>query len=171
MGYPSDVLQSNQGAASQIVWNSGGYSSVARDEIAAIDSESPLGFSAARYQVGAFDFMISPRDPAQAQQNLGPYSNPTRERYTSGDPTVPASQAYAPSPNYGFAMATVRKNGQGWNDQSPSFYTASYVQLDPIATGAGYDASNAVPSPFPSLTSLMIKAGRRVTSTTARSST
>ena len=32
----------------------------------------------ARYQAGSFDFLISPRDPVLALQNLGPYSNPIR---------------------------------------------------------------------------------------------
>lgn len=139
LGYPSDIVQSNQGAPQQIVWNSGGFGSIARDEIANVNSESADGYSVARYQAGAFDFMLSPRDPVAALQNLGPYSNPLRERISVGDPTVPASQAWAPSPTHGFVMSTVRKNGQVWNDQSPFFYAAAYVQLDGIATGAGYD--------------------------------
>ncbi|HWW00990.1 MAG TPA: hypothetical protein VNZ64_14935 [Candidatus Acidoferrum sp.] len=139
MGYPSDIVQSSQGAPQQIVWNSGGFGSVARDVIAGVNSQTPGGFSVARYQAGAFDFLLSPRDPALALQNLGPYSNPLRERIGIGDPSVPASQAWTPSPNYGFVMTTVRKNGQAWNDQSPFFYAASYVQLDGIATGKGYD--------------------------------
>ncbi len=140
MGYPSDIVQSNQAAASPIIWNSGGFAAVARDEIVdPITEESPDGFSVARYQAGSFDFMISPLDPALASQNLGPYSNPARERFSVGSITTPASQAYAPSPKYGFAICTVRKNGQVWNDQSPFFYAATYVQLDGIATGAGYD--------------------------------
>jgi hypothetical protein len=139
LGYPADIIQSNQGAPQQIVWNSGGFGTVARDEIANVNSESPDGYSVARYQAGAFDFMLSPRDPVSALQNLGPYTNPLRERISVGDPTVPASQAWAPSPTHGFVMSTVRKNGQVWNDQSPFFYAAAYVQLDGIATGAGYD--------------------------------
>jgi len=140
MGYPGDVIQSSQGAASPIIWNSGGYTSVSRDIILDPNTEqtSP-GFSAARYQAGAIDFMLSPRDPVAARQNLGPYSNPNRKRFVSGDISTPASQAWAPSPNYGFAISTVRKNGQQWNDTSPYFYAATYIQLDPVATGAGYD--------------------------------
>ncbi len=74
-----------------------------------------------------------------ALQNLGPYTNPLRERYGSGGTNVPASQAWAPSPNYGFVYPTVHKNGQQWNDTSPFFYAAAYVQLDGVATGQGYD--------------------------------
>ncbi len=139
MGYPSDVVQSNQGPAQPIIWNDGGYSGVTRDIIADIPNESPDSFCFARYQTGAFDFMLSPGDPAAAFQNLGPYSNPMRERFTAGTTNVPASQAWAPSPNYGFCFTTVRKNGEAWNDGSPSFYAATYVQLDGVATGAGYD--------------------------------
>lgn len=139
LGYPGDIVQSAQGAPQQIVWNSGGFGTAARDVIVDFNGETPGGFSVARYQCGAFDFLINPRDPAAAGQNLGPYSNPLRERFAAGSPSVPASQAWTPSPNLGFVFTTVRKNGQGWNDQSPSFYASSYVQLDGVATGAGYD--------------------------------
>ena len=139
LGYPGDIVQSLQGAPSQIIWNSGGFPSVSRDIIANISGQTPGGFSFGRYQAGAFDFLISPRDPVAALQNLGPYTNPLRKRYNSGDITTPASQAYAPSPNYGFVFTTVHKNGQQWNDTSPYFYAASYVQLDGVATGQGYD--------------------------------
>jgi hypothetical protein len=139
MGYPPDIVQSSQGAAQPIVWNSGGFSGVARDIIANISSQTPDGFSFARYQAGAFDFLLSPRDPVAALGNLGPYSNPARERYSTGGTNVAASQAWAPSPNYGFVYTTIRKNGQQWNDTSPFFYAATYVQLDGVATGQGYD--------------------------------
>ena len=36
-------------------------------------------------------------------------------------------------------MATVRTNGAAWNDQSPAFYAASYVQLDDSASAQGYE--------------------------------
>jgi hypothetical protein len=139
-GYPADIVQSAQGAAAPIVWNSGGFGSVSRDIILDPNTEqtSP-GFSVARYQAGAIDFMLSPRDPVAAQQNLGPYSNPNRERFGTGNISVPASQAWAPSPNYGFAISTVRKNGQQWNDTAPYFNAATYIQLDKVATGAGFD--------------------------------
>src|SRR5206468_520634 len=106
LGYPGDIVQSSQGAASQIIWNSGGAMSVSRDEIVDPNTEeTPDGFSVARYHAGTFDFAISPRDPVAARSNLGPYSNPARERYSSGNISVPASEAYAPSPNYGFAIS------------------------------------------------------------------
>jgi hypothetical protein len=139
LGYPPDIVQSNQAAPQQIIWNSGGFGGVARDVIANIPSQSPGAFCFARYQAGAFDFMLNPRDPVAALQNLGPYSNPQRERYSAGDTNTPASQAWIPSPNYGFVFTTVRKNGQQWNDTSPFFYAATYVQLDGVATGQGYD--------------------------------
>ncbi len=142
LGYPGDVLQSAQGAASQIIWNSGGFGSVSRDAIVSIDSQSPSGFSVARYQCGALDFLISPRDPALAQENLGPYSNPNRKRFAQGDITTPAAQAYFPTPEEGFVISTVRKNGQGWNDTSPSFHAATYIQLDGAATGRGYSPNS-----------------------------
>lgn len=139
LGYPPDIVQSSQGAPQQIIWNSGGFGGVARDIIANIGSQTPGGFSFARYQAGAFDFLLSPRDPVAAVQHLGPYTNPLRERYGSGNPTVAASQAWSPSPNYGFVFTTVRKNGQQWNDTAPFFYAATYVQLDDSATAQAYD--------------------------------
>ena len=139
LGYPGDTVQSSQGAPAQIVWNSGGFGSVSRDIIANISGQTPGGFALGRYQAGAFDFLISPRDPVAAVKNLGPYSNPLRERYSSGATNVAASQAWAPSPNYGFAYATVRKNGQQWNDTAPGFFGAAYVQLDGVASAKGYD--------------------------------
>ncbi|MCX6884642.1 MAG: hypothetical protein NTX27_06325, partial [Verrucomicrobia bacterium] len=139
LGYPGDIVQSGQGAPAQIVWNSGGFGSVSRDIIANISGQTPGGFALGRYQAGAFDFLISPRDPVAAVKNLGPYSNPLRERYSSGATNVAASQAWAPSPNYGFAYATVRKNGQQWNDTAPGFFGAAYVQLDGVASAKGYD--------------------------------
>lgn len=139
LGYPPDIVQTNQGAGQQIIWNSGGFGGVARDIIANISGQTPGAFSFARYQAGAFDFLLNPRDPVAALQNLGPYSNPLRERYSSGATNVPASQAWAPSPNYGFVYTTVNKNGQQWNDTSPYFYAATYVQLDGVASGQGYD--------------------------------
>jgi len=141
LGYPPDIPQSLQGAGQQIIWNSGNFGppSVARDIIANISGQTPGGFSFARYQAGAFDFLLSPRDPVAALQNLGPYSNPLRERYSTGGTNVPASQAWAPSPNYGFVFTTVHKNGQQWNDTAPFFYASTYVQLDGVATGQAYD--------------------------------
>ena len=138
-GYPGDIVQSSQGTPSQIIWNSGGAMSVSRDEIVDFNTEeTPDGFSSARYHAGTFDFAISPRDPSIAQQNLGPYSNPNRERFNTGSIDVPI-EVYAPSPNYGFAISTVRKNGQQWNDTSPYFYGATYMQLDGVSTGQAYD--------------------------------
>src|SRR5258708_383651 len=140
LGYPPNIVQSSQGAPQRIIWNtSDGFGGGTRDIIANISSQTPGGFSLARYQAGAFDFLISPRDPVAALQNLGPYTNPLRERYGTGNTNVPASQAWIPSPNYGFVFTTVQKNGQQWNDTAPFFYAASYVQLDGVATGLGYD--------------------------------
>jgi hypothetical protein len=139
LGYPGDTMQSAQIAASQIVWDTGGYTSVSRDILASIDSESPLGFAAARYQCSGFDYVINPHDSTLSQNNLGPYTNPTRDRYASGGATVPACQAWCPSPNYGFAFATIHKNQAAWNDQSGPFWGAAYVQLDPISSSDSYD--------------------------------
>lgn len=139
MGYPPDIAQSEQGSPERIIWNSGGFGGVARDVIAGISGQTPGAFSFARYQAGAFDFLLNPRDPVAAQQHLGSYTNALRVRYGTGNSDVAASQAWAPSPNYGFVFTTVHKNGAVWNDGSPSFYAATYVQLDGVASARGYD--------------------------------
>jgi hypothetical protein len=139
LGYPGNIIQSNQGAPSEIIWNSGGYTSVGRDILADVNSESPLGFAAARYQCSGFDYVICPNSPSLSENNLGPYTNPTRERYSSGSASVPACQAWCPSPNYGFAFATIHKNGASWNDQSAAFWGAAYIQLDPSSSSYSYD--------------------------------
>jgi hypothetical protein len=144
LGYPGGIVQSSQGAASQIIWNSGGFASVSRDVIVSIDSQTPDGFSVARYQCGALDFLISPLDPVLSQYNLGPYSNPNRQRFAQGDITNYSSQAYFPTPEEGFVISTVRKNGQQWNDTSPFFYAATYIQLDTTATGRGFSPETGV---------------------------
>jgi hypothetical protein len=144
LGYPGDIPQASQGAASQIIWNSGGFGSVSRDVLVSIESQSAPGFAVGRYQCGALDFLISPRDPVLAQYNLGPYSNPTRQRFAQGFITNYSSQAYYPTPEEGFVISTVRKNGQQWNDTSPAFYAATYIQLDGVATGRGYSPISGV---------------------------
>ncbi len=121
LGYPGNTLQADQGTPSPIIWDSGGYASVSRDILADINSQSPLGFAAARYQCSGFDFTICPNNPILAQSNLGPYSNTNRDRYSSGDPTVPACQAWCPSPNYGFAWSTIHKTEASCNDGTPVF--------------------------------------------------
>jgi hypothetical protein len=138
-GYPGNVLQSAQGSASQIIWDSGGYTSVSRDILADINSESSYGFAAARYQCSGFDYTIGPNNPTSAQSNLGPYTNPNRDRYSSGDVTVPACESWCPSPNYGFAFPTIHKTGESWNDDSGPFYGAAYIQLDPSASSDSFD--------------------------------
>ena len=139
LGYPGNIVQSNQGPPSEIIWNDGGYASVSRDIIADITGESALGFASARYQCSGFDYTICPNSRLLSQTNLGPYTNPARDRYSSGDPTVPSCQSWRASPNYGFAFATIHKNGESWNDQSAPFWAAAYVQLDPIASSQSYD--------------------------------
>lgn len=138
-GYPGNVLQTNQGSPSDIVWDSGGYASVSRDILADISSQSPLGFAAARYQCSGFDYAICPNDTTLAQNNLGPYTNLNRERYSSGSASVPACQSWCPSPNYGFAWSTIHKTGASWPDGTPPFFAATYVQLDPSASSYSYD--------------------------------
>jgi hypothetical protein len=139
LGYPGNMLQSAQGSPTPIYWDSGGYASVSRDILADINSQSALGFASARYQCSGFDFTICPNNPVLAQSNLGPYTNPDRDRYSSGDPTVPACQSWSASPNYGFAWSTIHKTGASWDDGTPPFYGATYIQLDPSSSSLSYD--------------------------------
>lgn len=114
-----------------IIWNTGGFGTISRDLLLSIDGQQgPIPFSIGRYAAGAFDFGISPRDPVAAQSNLGPYSNPTRDRDTPAV-TDPASQAWFPSPSHGIVIPTVRVNGTiQWNDGAAPFFPHAYEALD-----------------------------------------
>ena len=114
-----------------IVWNTDGFASISRDFLLSIDGQQgPIPFSIGRYGTGALDFGISPRDPVAAQSNLGPYSNPTRDRDTPAV-TDPASQAWFPSPSHGILIPTVRVNGAiQWNDGAAPFFPHAYEAVD-----------------------------------------
>lgn len=143
IGYTADLTESGP-----IIWNTGGFGTISRDILLSIDGEQgPLPFSIGRYACGALDFGISAKDPVASQQNLGPYSNPNRNRSTP-DASSPPSQAWFPSPRYGVLIPTVRTNGPiQWNDGAAPFYphtfqaidfsSASYFNLDDGTFGNG----------------------------------
>jgi hypothetical protein len=114
-----------------IIWNSGGFATISRDFLLSIDGQQdPIPFSVGRYATGALDFGIGPRDPVAAQSNLGPYSNPSRDRDTP-EVTDSASQAWFPSPSHGIVIPTVRVNGAiQWNDGAAPFFPHAYEAVD-----------------------------------------
>jgi hypothetical protein len=114
-----------------IVWNTGGFGTISRDLLLSIDGQQgPIPFSIGRYATGALDPGIGPRDPVAAQSNLGPYSNPSRDRDTPAL-TDPASQAWFPSPSHGIMIPTVRVNGTvQWNDGAAPFFPHAYEAVD-----------------------------------------
>ncbi|MDB6076895.1 MAG: hypothetical protein JWO82_642 [Akkermansiaceae bacterium] len=125
IGKSSDNTQSGP-----IVWNTGGFGTISRDLLLSINGQGPIPFSTGRYAAGAIDFGISPRDPVAAQSNLGPYSNPSRDRDTPAI-TDAASQAWFPSPSDGVIIPTARVNGTlQWNDGAAPFYPRTYEALD-----------------------------------------
>jgi len=114
-----------------IVWNTGGFGTISRDLLLSTEGQQgPIPVSIGRYATGALDLGIGSRDPAAAQSNLGPYSNPGRDRDTPAV-TDPASQAWFPSPSHGIIVPTVRVNGSvQWNDGAAPFYPHAYEAVD-----------------------------------------
>ena len=126
IGLSSDNTQSGP-----IVWNTGGFGTISRDLLLSIDGQQgPIPFSIGRYATGALDPAIGPRDAVAAQSNLGPYSNPGRDRDTPAV-TDAASQAWFPSPSHGIMIPTVRVNGPvQWNDGAAPFFPHAYEAID-----------------------------------------
>ena len=133
IGYTADKTQSGP-----IVWNTGGFGTISRDLMVSIDDEQgPLEFGIARYATGALDFGIGVKDPVAAQQNLGPYSNPQRQRIGTPEASVPAAQAWFPSPRHGVLVPVVRKVGPvSWNDGAAPFYPHVFMAVDGSSTRA-----------------------------------
>jgi len=131
IGYTADKTQSGP-----IVWNTGGFGSISRDLLLSINGEQgPLPFSIARYAAGALDFGIGVRDATAAQENLGPYSNPTRQRYGAPEASVPSAQSWFPSPKHGVLVTSTRKVGSlQWNDGAAPFYAHAFMAVDYSST-------------------------------------
>jgi len=127
VGYTADRTQSGP-----IVWNTGGFGTISRDLLLSIDGEQgPLAFGIARYAAGALDFGIGVRDATAAQENLGPYSNPKRQRYGNPDASVPSAQSWFPSPGHGVLVTSTRKVGPvSWNDGAAPFYANTFMAVD-----------------------------------------
>ena len=131
VGYTADKTQSGP-----IVWNTGGFGTISRDLLLSINGEQgPLPFGIARYAAGALDFGIGVRDATAAQENLGPYSNPTRQRYGAPEASVPSAQSWFPSPKHGVLVTSTRKVGSlQWNDGAAPFYAHAFMAVDGSST-------------------------------------
>ena len=131
IGYTADKTQSGP-----IVWNTAGFGTISRDLLLNINGEQgPLAFGIARYATGALDFGIGVRDATAAQENLGPYSNPTRQRYATPEASVPSAQSWFPSPKHGVLVTSTRKVGSlQWNDGAAPFYAHAFMAVDGSST-------------------------------------
>lgn len=131
IGYTADKTQSGA-----IVWNSGGFGTISRDLLLSIDGEQgPLPFGIARYATGALDFGIGARNAAAAQENLGPYSNPNRQRIATPNASIPAAQSWFPSPKHGVLVTSTRKVGAlQWKDGAAPFYANAFMAVDSSST-------------------------------------
>jgi hypothetical protein len=131
IGYTADKTQSGP-----IVWNTGGFGTISRDLLLSINGEQgPMSFGIARYAAGALDFGIGVRDATAAQENLGPYSNPTRQRYGAPEASVPSAQSWFPSPKHGVLVTSTRKVGSlQWNDGAAPFYAHAFMAVDGSST-------------------------------------
>jgi len=113
--------------------------------ILTVEGQGPVSWSAPGYNQGDLDISLSPRDPAAALRNQGPYSNPDRA-ISVVDPNSPVTQAWIPSTRHGLVLATVRKNSQQWNDDgaggaTPPFSAFASVSVD-FSSRKGFSMDN-----------------------------
>lgn len=115
--------------------------------ILTIDGSGTPEWAAPGYNQGDLDLSLSPRDPALAHANLGPYSNPSRSLSVT-DPASPVAQAWIPSTRQGMVLASIRKNEQQWNDDgaggaTPPFSAFASVSVD-FSSRKGFSMDNGV---------------------------
>lgn len=135
MVIPQDGLGPN---GSPIVYNADNKNEV----ILTIEGQGPIPWSAPGYNQGDVDFLLSAADATAAQQNLGPYSNPNRDRDQPGDnltrASKPQSRAWAPTLQSGVVLPTIRKNIQVWNDGAPAFHGFAWVSTHDGSSRRGF---------------------------------
>lgn len=106
-------------------------------EVPGLDGQGPIPWSVNRYNRGDFALRLAPADPVAALGNLG------QGFIEFGDSavTVPASQAWRPSPLLGVTIPTARQNGPiDWNDGEGPFYPT--VAIAEASSGPGYSMTD-----------------------------
>jgi len=135
MVIPADGLGPN---GTSIIYNADDKNEV----ILTIEGQGPIPWSAPGYNQGDVDFLIGAVEAESAQKNLGPYSNPTRDRNQSGDnatrAALPQSRAWAPTTLDGVVLPSIRRNSQVWNDGSPQFHGFAWTSTHDGSSRAGY---------------------------------
>ena len=88
-------------------------------DVPGLDGQGPIPWSVNRYNRGDFAMRLSPGDAQAALNNL----NQGFIEFGDSAVTVPASQAWRPSPLFGISIPTARQNGPiDWNDGEGPFY-------------------------------------------------
>ncbi len=103
-------------------------------EVTGLDGQGPIPWSVNRYNRGDFALRLSPGDPAAALGNL----NQGFIEFGDNAVSVPASQAWRPSPLFGVVIPTARQNGPiDWNDGEGPFFPT--VAISEASSGPGYN--------------------------------
>ena len=103
-------------------------------DLAGFDGQGPIPWSVNRYNRGDFALRLSPGDPTAALGNLGQGFT----EFADNAPSVPASQAWRPSANFGVSIPTARQNGPiDWGDGEGPFFPT--VALSESSSGPGYN--------------------------------
>jgi hypothetical protein len=136
MVIPADGIGPN---GTPIIYNDADKNEV----IVTIEGQGPIPWSAPGYNQGDVDFLIGAADADAAQRNLGPYSNPDRDRNQSGDTAtraaLPQSHAWAPTTQDGVVLPTIRRNSQVWNDGAPVFHAFAWTSTYDGSSRAGFN--------------------------------
>ena len=118
--------------------------SALKDEVTmALAGQGPLPWSLTEFGQGLYAPRLNNGDPQAAASNLNtlPFDlilDGTAYQWENDiDPWAANAAAWRPAPTKGVLLATVRKNGQVWNDGEPLFHGTLSVPLT-LSGGEGY---------------------------------
>lgn len=106
-------------------------------EVTGLDGQGPIRWTVNRYNRGDFALRLSPGDPVAALGNL----NQGFIEFGDGAVSLPASQAWRPSRDFGVVIPTARQNGPvDWGDgEGPLFPT---VAVSWASSGPSYSMND-----------------------------
>lgn len=106
-------------------------------DVPGFEGHGPIPWSLNRYNRGDFAMRLSPGDPVAALNNL----NQGFIEFGDNAPSVPASQAWRPSPLLGVIIPTARQNGPiDWGDGEGPFYPT--VGVSQSSSGPSYSMTD-----------------------------
>ncbi len=106
-------------------------------DVPGLAGQGPIPWSVNRYNRGDFAMRLSPGDAEAALNNL----NQGFIEFGDSAVSIPASQAWRPSPLLGISIPTARQNGPiDWNDGEGPFYPT--VAIAESSSGPGYSMAD-----------------------------